>query len=58
MEAIYTNGDYKRLGERLRNNPKNISDGDLEMLQTLRLSYKELLAEVFGTLVRESKKNR
>ena len=56
MGKTYTNGEYKRLGERIRVNPQNVSNDDLEMLQTLRLSYKELLSEVFSTLVKESKK--
>ena len=56
MEKTYTNGEYKRLGERIRVNPQNVSNDDLEMLQALRLSYKELLSEVFSTLVKESKK--
>lgn len=56
MDSTYSNGDYKRLGDRIRNNPAQISIQDLKMLQSLRLSYKDLLSEVFSVLVSESKK--
>lgn len=46
----YTKGDYKRLSKRVRENPDRVSSEDFEMLQALRLSYKESLAIVFNTL--------
>ena len=52
----YTNGDYKRLSKRIRENPSKISSNDLEMLQTLRLSYKESLAIVFNSLYKVAHK--
>ena len=45
--AHYSNKDYKRLGDRIRQNPRNVSDTDFRMLQELRLSYKEPLAVIF-----------
>ncbi|MDO4801603.1 MAG: RelA/SpoT domain-containing protein [Prevotellaceae bacterium] len=47
---IYTKGDYKKLSDRIRNNPKDIASADFEMLQALRLTYKNSLAIVFNTL--------
>lgn len=52
----YTKGEYNRLGDRIRRNPDSISTEDLTMLQTLRLSYKNILSAVFNILVEESKK--
>ena len=54
MEADnkYSNKDYKRLGDRIRSNPKQVTDEDLRMLQTLRLSYKEPLAIIFKSIER------
>lgn len=52
----YTKGEYNRLGDRIRQSPDSISTDDLTMLQTLRLSYKNLLSAVFNILVEESKK--
>ena len=54
MEADnkYSNKDYKRLGDRIRSNPKQVADEDLRMLQTLRLSYKEPLAIIFKSIER------
>lgn len=49
-EVRYTKGDYKRLSNRIRTNPKEISNEDYEMLQALRLTYKEPLAIVFDSL--------
>ena len=51
-ENRYSNKDYKRLGDRIRSNPKQIADEDLRMLQTLRLSYKEPLAIIFKSIER------
>ena len=47
---IYSKGDYKRLSDRIRNNPNDIVAEDYEMLQALRLTYKESLSIVFNTL--------
>lgn len=44
-----TKGDYKRLGERLRSQ-KECNTDDIKKLQTLRESYKPVLAEVFNIL--------
>ena len=54
MEADnkHSNKDYKRLGDRIRSNPKQVTDEDLRMLQTLRLSYKEPLAIIFKSIER------
>ncbi|MDE6807773.1 MAG: hypothetical protein K2I98_04850, partial [Prevotella sp.] len=46
----YSNRDYKKLGDRIRNNPKNVSESDLIMLQSLRLTYKEPLAIIFNSI--------
>ena len=48
----YSKGDYKRLSERIRQNPKDVSLSDLEMLQALRVTYKEPLSTVFNTIER------
>lgn len=44
----YSNGDYEKLGHRLRSNPNQISDSDYEMLQYLRTSYKEPMSKIFS----------
>ena len=44
-DRIYTSNEYKRLGERIRSNPLNISEDDYLALQELRLTYKEPLAK-------------
>lgn len=49
---LYTNNDYKKLGDRIRNNPQNISDEDYEMLQHLRLSYKSSMSLIFNSIER------
>lgn len=46
----YSNGEYKRLSKRIRQNPNDISQDDYEMLQVLRLSYKNPLASVYNTI--------
>ena len=46
----YSNKDYRRLGDRIRNNPEEISDDDLLMLQDLRIGYKEPLAIIFKSI--------
>ena len=51
-ENRYSNKDYKKLGDRIRKNPKQIADEDLRMLQVLRLSYKEPLAIIFKSIER------
>lgn len=50
QKSNYSNKEYKRLGDRIRSNPKQISDSDLSMLQTLRVSYKEPLAVIFKSI--------
>lgn len=52
----YSKGDYKRLSERIRKSPESVSDADLEMLQALRVTYKEPLALVFGAIERMAQK--
>ena len=52
----YSNKDYKRLGDRIRSNPKEVSDNDLLMLQELRLSYKEPLATIFKSIQRAAQR--
>ena len=52
----YSSNDYKRLGERIRSNPKQVSDADLMMLQTLRVSYKEPLAIIFKSIEKAANK--
>ena len=47
---IYSVGDYRRLSDRIRKNPQSISIEDLEMLQALRVTYKEPLAIIFKTI--------
>jgi ppGpp synthetase/RelA/SpoT-type nucleotidyltranferase len=51
-QITYTNGDYVRLGERLRtyNKQSDIPREDLETLQTLRTSYKKPLSQIFDVL--------
>lgn len=46
----YSNKDYKKLGDRIREDSNNISETDYEMLQYLRTSYKLPLASVFNSL--------
>lgn len=46
----YSNGEYKRLSKRIRQNPNYISQDDYEMLQVLRLSYKSPLASVYNVI--------
>ena len=41
-EVKYTKGDYKRLSNRIRKNPREISNEDYEMLQALRLTCSPL----------------
>ena len=55
-ERIYTSNEYKRLGERIRSNPLNISEDDYLALQELRLTYKEPLAIVFKAIERAAYK--
>ncbi len=46
----YSNSDYKKLGDRIRQDVCNISDSDFEMLQHLRISYKPALATIYNSL--------
>ena len=55
-ERIYTGNDYKRLGSRIRSNPQNIFEEDYQILQDLRLTYKEPLAIVFNAIERAAYK--
>ncbi len=52
----YSQNDFRRLGERIRMNPDNISEQDLRMLQDLRLSYKDDLSAVFNVIMKEASK--
>ena len=52
----YSNKDYKRLGDRIRKDPDNISDEDLCVLQQLRLTYKEPLAVIFTAIEKSAHK--
>ena len=51
-DSRYSNKEYKRLGDRIRSNPKEIAEEDLVMLQYLRTSYKEPLAIIFKSIER------
>ena len=51
-DGRYSNKEYRKLGDRIRNNPKQIADEDLVMLQYLRTSYKEPLAIIFKSIER------
>ncbi len=46
----YSNKEYKKLGDRIRNDVENISDADYEMLQHLRESYKSALSTIFNSI--------
>lgn len=46
----YTNGDYKRLGGRIRKDRDNIAQEDYQMLQDLRIANKSALATTFKAL--------
>lgn len=47
IPSTHTNGEYRRLGDRIRQNPGNVSSEDLVMLQDLRVTFKEPLAIIF-----------
>lgn len=53
---VYSQNEFKRLGDRIRMSPDNIEEQDLQMLQELRLSYKDDLSAVFNILVGEASK--
>ncbi len=55
-EKKYSNKDYRRLGDRIRQNPHHIADDDLLMLQSLRLSYKEPLSTIFKSVEKTAHK--
>lgn len=55
-KKTYSNKEYKRLGDRIRSNPDNIAADDLEMLQDLRLSYKEPLSVIFNSIEKTAHK--
>lgn len=52
----YSNKDYKRLGDRIRSNPEQVSESDLLMLQSLRQSYKEPLSVIFKSIEKTAHK--
>lgn len=52
----YSNKDYKKLGDRIRSNPQDISEEDYLMLQELRLTYKDPLSAIFNSLERMAHK--
>lgn len=45
-----TKNEYRRLGDRIRNSPENVTMNDLEMLQAFRMTYKDALSTVFKIL--------
>lgn len=47
VSSTHTNGEYRRLGDRIRQNPENVSSDDLVMLQDLRVTFKDPLAIIF-----------
>jgi len=52
----YTKGEYKKLCERIRKNPNNVSKQDYEMLQNIRLTYRYPLYEIFTYLNKVAQK--
>ena len=46
-----SSNEYKRLGDRIRQNPDNIAAADLDAIQHLRSSYKDELARLFAILI-------
>ena len=53
MEATQiSSNEYKRLGDRIRQNPKAITPEDLDAIQFLRSSYKPELASLFSVLIK------
>ena len=50
MKTVYSNNDYIKLGDRIRKDTSNISEHDLEILQQLRVSYKEPLSIIFNNI--------
>lgn len=50
VDKMYSNRDYKKLGDRIRCDSTNISEEDYEMLQQLRLSYKQPLSTIFNCI--------
>lgn len=52
----YSNKEYKRLGDRIRKDPEHIADEDFEMLQELRMTYKEPLAVIFTVIEKAAHK--
>jgi len=58
-QVNFSNGEYVKLGERLRNNHREnlpIPMDDLEKLQVLRTSYKKSLSQIFEILQKSIKK--
>lgn len=59
IQKNYTKNEYVKLGDRLRKynlNDNSLPNDDLEILQTLRTSYKEPLSEIFEILQKSIKK--
>lgn len=51
-----SNKDFKKIGNRIRQNPNNVDKTDLDVLQELRISYKDDLYSVFNILVSLTRK--
>ena len=51
-----SNKDFKKIGDRIRQNPNNVEKTDLDVLQELRTSYKDDLSSVFNILVSLTRK--
>lgn len=56
IPSVHTNGEYRRLGDRIRQNPDSVSPEDLVMLQDLRVTFKEPLAIIFKEIERMATK--
>lgn len=54
IPTTHTNGEYRKLGDRIRQNPDNIAQEDLVMLQDLRVTYKDPLATIFMVIEKMS----
>jgi hypothetical protein len=55
-ENSYSQGDYKRLSKRIRENPNKITKEDYQMLQEFRLTYRSQLSTIFTFLNKEAQK--
>jgi ppGpp synthetase/RelA/SpoT-type nucleotidyltranferase len=52
----YSNKEFDKLGDRIRNDKNHISEHDYEMLQELRTSYKSSLSLVFNKIEEQAHK--